>query len=239
MNNIDISQQVMDRICLENIKMRPRMHFIFKAAFLKLSIALFLILSVFLCSLVLFKLRLYNPFGFLTFGFLGLGTSLKLIPWDIITLALAVISIGIRLLIYLDFSYQKNFSSLAVGLLLFTIFTGATIDQTGLNEQLKKANQLPWLYRGRYFSNSWVIGEITKSDYQKHQLVVTVPVLTKPGENLEILVTWDNRTFFPTGKSFPTGVYVQVVGEDFGSFFKAQGVAVYQNYPADFHRLIN
>ncbi len=132
---IDISNVVLKKIHKGQIKMRPRIYFIFGSIFIFLGLVASSLTTIFIISLMRFMIRSHGPMG--QFRFEELLTSFPLwIPLG------AVLSLffGIVLLRQFDFSYKKNFLLLVLGFVLAIIVTGFLLDMTGLDNI--------WLRRG-------------------------------------------------------------------------------------------
>lgn len=214
-----IADRVMKEIHSKNIKMRPHWHFVAKSLLIKALFLTVLGIAIYFLNLSIFKFRIYDPFGFLVFGKLGLAGFIHAVPWRMSIVAIFSSIVGIKILRVFDISYKKNFAMLTLGLLLFVVSGSFAVDKTGINEQLKKSGKVPLLYQGNYIAQDWVMGEVEKVDAGKKQLILLIPFQKK-----EVTVVWKEDTFFPTGKDFSHGTFIQVVGVMEKDSFKAKGI---------------
>lgn len=210
---------IMERIHKDDIKMRPKLYFVVMNSVLKFLLAGTFMAALFFANVVLFKFRIYDPFGFLVFGKSGLNALFGLIPMYIIFLV-AISIIGFSYVIrFFDISYKRNYSGLIVGMFVLVVSGGFILDKTGVNELIKTSNSLPTLYYGRYTTDRWVMGEVKEISYDKKVMVLTIPF------NLgERIVAWDDSTLFPKDETISKGVYIKVIGSQDKNFFKAEGI---------------
>jgi len=131
----NISNVVMDKIHKGQIKMRPRIYFIFGSILVFVGLIASSVTAIFLVSLMRFVLRTHGPMG--QFRLEQLLSSFSL--WVPIIATLALI-LGAMLLRKFDFSYKKNFWFLVLGFILAIFITGWVIDIAELDNI--------WLQRG-------------------------------------------------------------------------------------------
>lgn len=216
----DFADSIMNQIHRGSIKMKPKSYFVTIAILKKTALIVGFALAIFFASLVFFKFRIYDPFGFLIFGKLGIAAFTKSVPWDIVLLC-SVSTAGILYSIKkFELLFTKSFSFVSALILVVVFVGGIVLDQTGMNEHVKKSRQIPYLYDGQYFSKTWIIGEITEINYQKKQLKVLIPFDEK-----NITIIWNASTDFPEGDTFSKEDHIQVVGSLQGNTFQAKAIA--------------
>lgn len=104
----DLTKKIMKEIRQKKVKMRPRIYFIAGSLLLSIGLAGTTILAIFFINLVLFRLRIHQPFGFLILGRPGLRPFLLTFPWLSLLVALGGIIGGRALLKKYDISYKKK-----------------------------------------------------------------------------------------------------------------------------------
>jgi len=140
---IDLVDQIMTNIKDHKIKMKPRWYFYLGSALGFLGLLASLIVSAFFISLITFISRPHQ----------GPGYSIRLqliwssFPWWVVVVAILGLVIGIILLKKYDFSYQKNFGLIIMGLIAATILAGILIEQSGLTDILTRRGPMQGVMR--------------------------------------------------------------------------------------------
>ncbi len=124
-------EEIMSRIHKGQVKMRPKMYFVFGYIFSILGLVFSFTTSVFLVGIIRFSLRSHGPMGQYRFEKL-----LSTFSWWMPLLAIAGLVSGILILRKYDFSYKINFKLLIMGLITSVILAGFVIDMTGMNNFL-------------------------------------------------------------------------------------------------------
>jgi uncharacterized membrane protein HdeD (DUF308 family) len=138
----DINAEVMNKIRSGELKMKPRLYFIIGSIAMVSGLILSFVSATFLINLGFFFSRAHGPMRDYR-----LASLLQSLPWWVPVLAIISIIVGIILLKKYDFSYQKNFALILVGIVLALIGTAWILDYTQLNDL--------WFKRGpmrRYFN---------------------------------------------------------------------------------------
>jgi uncharacterized membrane protein len=130
------TEEIMNKIHKEKIKMRPRLYFVLGYILTMCGLVFSFITSVFFVGLTRFALRAHGPMGEYR-----LEQMVSTFSWWMPVLAILGMVIGIWLLRKYDFSYKINFKLLIIGLIASVIIAGWVIDATGLNDY--------WLHRGQ------------------------------------------------------------------------------------------
>lgn len=124
---------VMDRIHHDNIKMRPRMYYVFGSLLLFLGCVSSILTSVFLVSLIRFSLREHGPMGEYR-----LAEMISRFPWWAVAAAVIGLMAGIWMLRKYDFSYKSNGNVFIIGFVIAVILAGWLVDFFGLNAGLSR-----------------------------------------------------------------------------------------------------
>ena len=132
----NITENVMDKIHHDKIKIRPKAYFIFGSFLALLGLAASIAVSVFLVGLIRFSLRAHGPMG--AYRFDQLVASF---PWWMLAVALLGLIFGIWLLRHYDFSYKVNFKLVIIGFVVAIIIAGLALDMAGLNDRVFKRGQ--------------------------------------------------------------------------------------------------
>jgi len=130
------TEEIMSKIHKGQIKMRPRVYFIFGYILTIVGLVFSFVTSIFFVGITRFNLRSHGPMGEYR-----LEQLLSTFSWWMPVLAILGLITGIWLLRKYDFSYKINFKLLIIGLVASILIAGFVIDMTGLNDF--------WLHRGQ------------------------------------------------------------------------------------------
>lgn len=130
------TEEIMSKIHKGQIKMRPRLYFVFGYILAILGLVFSFITSIFFVGITRFNLRSHGPMG----GY-RLEQLLSTFSWWMPVLAIIGLITGIWLLRKYGFSYKINFKLLIIGLVASILIAGFFVDMTGLNDF--------WLHRGQ------------------------------------------------------------------------------------------
>lgn len=128
-NTTDVQSQVLKRIESGELRMRPRIYFILKAAVVVFVAVLVLLLSVFLSSFIFFGLRFSGHDSLLGFGYRGIELFVSLFPWPLALLNVALIFILEWLLHRFRFIYRRSLLYLFLILIVAAATFGLVIDR--------------------------------------------------------------------------------------------------------------
>lgn len=143
------TEEIMNKIHKEQIKMRPRMYFIFGYILAIVGLIFSFITSIFFVGITRFNLRSHGPMGEYR-----LEQLLSTFSWWMPVLAIVGLITGIWLLRKYDFSYKINFKILIIGLVASVLISGFVIDMTGLNDF--------WLHRSQSRGQGYGQGQLRK-----------------------------------------------------------------------------
>ncbi|MFA6446091.1 MAG: hypothetical protein WCW14_02460 [Candidatus Paceibacterota bacterium] len=138
----NITDNIMDQIHEQKIKMRPRVYFIAGSIFTFMGLVSSVVISVFLVGLIRFSLRTHGPMASYR-----LDQILSSFPWWVPIFAIIGLVIGIWLLRKYDFSFKINFKMVIVSFILAIIIGGFVIDSIGLNDALMRRRPMQGIMR--------------------------------------------------------------------------------------------
>jgi hypothetical protein len=146
--------RVLENIESKNVTMRSKAHFRLAAIALILVALLTLVVSIFLCTFILFSVRISGHEPLLSLGARGLVFFLQLFPWTFLLVDILLIGILEWMLRKFPFGYKRPVLYTILGLLVITISVSVFIDRaTGFNEALlRRADEhhLPSLFGDLY-----------------------------------------------------------------------------------------
>lgn len=216
--NRDISRSVMSQINQERIEMHSKSYFIIRKLLLYFGLILFLGTCIYLTSLVIFKINLYNPSGFLMFGSMGFRAFFLALPLIIMIFSVLSFIVTIVMLNNFGFVYKRGLFTNVLGLFVFIYVSGLTLDNTGLNSYLRSTKKLPLLYHGQFVTEYGVMGKVIKVNNVDKRILI----MTKNGD--KITVEWNEKTKYPKRSSFNVNDYIQAIGYLNRAIFQATGI---------------
>ncbi len=145
----NITDNIMDQIHEEKIKMRPKVYFILGSILAFVGLVSSVVVSVFLVGLIRFSLRTHGPMASYR-----LDQILSSFPWWAPVLAIAGLIAGIWLLRKYDFSFKINFKVVIIGFILAVISGGWVIDSIGLNDALTRRGPMQGMMRQYMHDNN-------------------------------------------------------------------------------------
>jgi len=148
----NITDNIMDQIHEEKIKMRPRAYFIIGSVLTFVGLVSSLLVSVFLVGLIRFSLRSHGPMASYR-----LDQILSNFPWWAPALAVVGLVIGIWLLRKYDFAFKVNFKAVIIGLVFTIIIGGWVVDVVGLNDVLSRRGPMRGMMR-QYMQDNKIHG---------------------------------------------------------------------------------
>lgn len=128
-NNQNIENIVMKKIKSGEIKMKPKLYFIFGSLLTFVALVGSIITSIFFTNILFFLLKTHG-LG----GQFRLQQMIETFPWWIVLITLFGFILGIWLLKKYDFSYKKNFFLIIISFIGAIIIAAWTINYLGINE---------------------------------------------------------------------------------------------------------
>lgn len=144
----NITDNIMDQIHEEKIKMKPKIYFIAGSILTFMGLVSSVVVSVLLVGLIRFSLRSHGPMANYR-----LDQIISNFPWWAPILAIIGLVVGIWLLHKYDFSFKINFKIVIVGFILAVIVGGWIVDSVGLNDVLVRRGPMQGIMR-KYMKNN-------------------------------------------------------------------------------------
>lgn len=138
----NITDNIMDQIHAEKIKMRPRAYFVAGSILTFVGLVSSVVVSVFLVGLIRFSLRSHGKMASYK-----LDQILSSFPWWAPILAIVGLVVGIWLLRKYDFSFKVNFKVVIIGFILAIVVGGWIVDSIGLNDILIRRGPMQGMMR--------------------------------------------------------------------------------------------
>jgi len=134
----DIADQVMEKIEIENIKMRSKFYFQLKNFFLCFIFILILIILAFLINLVLYAIKESYTLEYLDFGWQGVSVFLQNLPYFLFVVLAFLFAAAFRLMSKFEISYKKPFAIFIVVIIAGTSMSGTAIFASDFNETVQQ-----------------------------------------------------------------------------------------------------
>jgi hypothetical protein len=142
----DKIQNILEKIQKNELTLKPKTYFRLRFAAVAFVVAVVLVVSVFLSSLILFTIRASGQASLIGFGPAGWQVFLLLFPWGLSTVEIALIILLQRLLRSFRFGYKIPVLYLLGGVVFVMLVSGFLVDKTPLHNillQQADSNQLP------------------------------------------------------------------------------------------------
>lgn len=214
--NKDLSKEVMSLIESNEVKMRPKIFFVFGSIMLGAGLALALLFSTFFINLTVFRLRVHPPTDYLKFGKAGFKPFLTVLPKYPLFFAVLFIILGLILIKKYDFSYKKSFVGLVAGLITFILVFGLLLERVGINEKLIRISHLKPLVYGEHIGKDWVSGKIIEIDKEIYTLQTPLNKLVK--------IKISENVHKPSNLNLHIDQEIRAVGKWEGNIFYARGI---------------
>jgi hypothetical protein len=133
---IDIKNEVLNKIKSGQINMRSKAYFLVKLGFLSILTILITLVSVFLLSFVLFSSSLDGSLFLVRFGGTGLYNFILTLPWYLLLLDIFLLILLDMLLKSFSFGYKSPVVFLFGGTFLFITIISTLINFTPLHQKI-------------------------------------------------------------------------------------------------------
>ncbi len=234
MNNdkhTSIRNALLARIQEGKILMRPRWHFVLKAALMLLGAIILGLAVLYVGSFAFFALResgvAYAP----AFGFSGVRAFILSLPWILILCALLFAFLLEILVRTYSFAYKKPLLYSVGGIVVVALMGSYILARIGIHERLERFAESGGIPVAKFLYRDFAHPRLMK--IHPGSLVTTTPegfvLLTPHGETFTVRVT--PQTKFPEGFEAYEGTKVVIFGEKEGMFIEAQGVRPIDNFP--------
>ena len=219
-----LTNKVISNIRDGQIKMQSKAHFALKSGLIVLGIFLVALFILYLISFIIFALRASGAWYLPSFGFSGIKTSLILLPWLLILIAVILMILLEVLVKRFSFAYRQPVFYSILSIIIFTLLGGFIVSQTPLHSNLfqkAKEKNLPIageFYRGFGMAKNrdthrGIISETTETGYYLE---------TRCGETLDIIIT--SETHFPSETKIEKDDTVVVLGKRNNGVVHALGI---------------
>ncbi len=220
----NLKSKILGAIHEGDVVMRPKWHFVLKSILMILGVVLFLLVSIYVVSFIIFALHESGIWFTPVFGGRGWFSFFRSLPWLLIVLSLLFIVILEVMVRRFSFGYRQPLLYSALGIICITTFGSVIIAQTSFHRFLFRAaenNQLPFVgdfYRG--------FGSPDISDVHigmlDHFSEEGFTLIGRRHESKEVIL--NATTSFPLGTDFAAGDIIMVIGEDEDGVIHALGV---------------
>lgn len=161
---VDLSKKVMKQIKKKQIKMRPKLYFVIGSVLLGIGMAGIFLLTAFFSNLILFRLRVHQPFSFFALGRPGLRPFLLTFPWQALLLTIGGVISGSILLKKYDVSYKKSFKGLIITLITVVLVLCYLLSKTRVNQSMQRVKRLKPFYQNNLTEDE---KQILKEQFKK------------------------------------------------------------------------
>jgi magnesium-transporting ATPase (P-type) len=144
----NIAEEIMKKIDMGEIKMRPKGYFIMGSIFTFIGLVSTVVVSTFSIGLIRFSLRSHGPMGQYRFD-----QILASFPWWTLVLAILGLVLGVWLIRKYDFSYKIKPWLVIVGFILAIIIGGYVIDITGVNDVISRQGPMKGMMKNYMLDN--------------------------------------------------------------------------------------
>lgn len=187
-----LADKILGRIKRENVKMRPKIHFVLRSIFYVVSVIVAALFTLFLISFILFSLRASGVIYAPGFGFPGLRIFIGSLPWLLILSSVALIAIMEVLVKHFSFSYKKPVLYTLLGIIAVVSIGVFAVGKTPFHADLferAREGHLPALggvYKGYVLQKNidvhpGVVSEITEGGFEiENPRGDTLNVITGP-----------------------------------------------------------
>jgi hypothetical protein len=215
-----IKAAVIGQIAKGKAHMRPRWHFVLKAALAILGMVFLFFAALYLVSFIFFTLRATGSIFAPAFGFRGVVLLMSSLPWLLIGIALLFIVILEVLVRHYAFAYRKPLLYSLVGILVVVAIGTVIVSRSGIHEQIfeiAKADHLPFgggFYRayGLQEPRDVHVGKIVSViDQDENGLPLQLQIMSLQGRTAT--VTLPSDVDIPFDESFHIGDRILIMGE--------------------------
>lgn len=223
-NHNSLRDRVLNTIQAGHTKMKPKWHFVLKAALFLLGFFLLFFAALYLVSFALFVLDKNQLWSVSTFGMRGISLFLVSLPWLVIFTVIIFLILLHFLVRHYAFAYQRPLLYSALGIVLLVTVGSCIIRKTGFHQGVSdysRAHRMPVafpLYQ-RF--------EFQKNDHIYPGIIIEIRdpnflLEDRWQQILEVRVTTYTR--FPKGSKLVIGDEVMVLGDRQGKVIEAFGI---------------
>jgi hypothetical protein len=137
----NLEDTIIGKIKAGELDMKPRWHFVLRAAFYAVATALVALTTIYLVSFIVFLLRQTGAWFALEFGIRGLGLFVLASPWLLIVLTALFLVLLYLLVKHYAFSYQRPLVYSMLGVVAVALVGGALIERTPMHERMQAISE--------------------------------------------------------------------------------------------------
>lgn len=213
-NSNSIKNEILKAIEKGKVKMKPRWHFVLRAALLVVGAILLSLAILYLISFIFFVLHQTGIWFAPRLGFRGLGIFFMSLPWLLILVAMIFIIMLELIFKQNTFTYKKPLLYSTIGLVIFVLLGGLLISKTPFHRGLfdrARDNRLPFggaIYREFGINRppeNFAIGMVTETNDFGY-------IIRDPREDI-IRIIVNDQTEFPAGRDVIVNDHIMVIGQ--------------------------
>jgi len=209
-----LKEKILNKIKHDDIKMKPKMHFVFRiAAFLFFLILVFVAIVYFLSFIFFVVFKMNSGSALMGFGFRGIESIFSALPWVLILIVLFFVVIFEVMLVKFKFAYRRPVVYSLLGVIVLFFALSFLIHRTSFHANLLMLNKergLPALgplyeqYQRVDFRNVYcgIVTAVSDTGFE-------IQWIDNPAVEFEVNVPKD----FVKHKDLSTGDVVILIGE--------------------------
>lgn len=224
LQNSALATKILEKLKSGKVKMRPKIYFILKAVLIALGIFVAILFLLYFISFIVFALRASGVWYLHSFGFRGIGASLRLLPWLLIFICAILIIVLEVVLKRFTFAYRQPILYSLLGIIIFSFLGSFIMGKTSLHPTLFSQTQ-----KGRFPIGGPLYREYGMAKFRDvHRGIVSeitnngFILKTPDSSNLSVIIV--SKTRFPLGADIKEGDNVVVFGKRDDGTVKAFGI---------------
>ncbi|MEW6617557.1 MAG: hypothetical protein AB1333_04040 [Patescibacteria group bacterium] len=149
-----IKNSVLEKIKSGQAAMKPKWHFVLKAVLIGIGFVIFILLTLFVMSLIIFVLHDNGVWFVPAFGMRGIGRFIVSIPWLLVLACIAFVVVLEILVRKYSFAYRRPFLYSIIGIIALVVVGGIGVSTTRMHDnfsRLAMERRLPFagpIYQG-------------------------------------------------------------------------------------------
>jgi len=219
----DISKKIEEKIKKRKIKMKPKSYFLAISVLYIVSTIVIILFAFFLASFVLFSLKASGANYLLGFGYPGILSYFRSIPWLLILTLIILILLVEIFSKKIDLVSKKPLIYSLAAIIIVIVGFGAIFANTNVHNQLLDRaldNRLP--FAGSLYKSYGTMSQIDKTVGKVIELNDKMIILEVEGENIEVLIS--DQTRKPRYFEIEVNDQLYVFGENNNGQIEALGI---------------
>lgn len=217
-------EKILSAIKTGRVQMRPRWHFVLKAALFAIGLVIAVLALLYIGSFIIFGLRQTGILFIPAFGSRGWLRFLAAMPWTLIALSAAFIVILEILVRHYSFGFRQPLLYTIAAIMILVILGGVAVERTRIHRILSDYSQghaLP--FAGALYNS---LRDTRISDVHRGRIDTVsanaFEMTDRRGELFNVRITLQTRLF--SGEALERGEYVVVFGPDENGVINAYGI---------------